>query len=263
MKYNLISMDFDGTLLTSDKKITKRNKEILQKYKNNNYIIVGVTARNFSSVNSVCNINMFDYVILNNGSYIYDVKNKCGDNIGFIEKEIAIKITDYFKNKAIEIDYCSLNNYYMYKVGKIENKKYNVKINDISEVKEIISRMNIFLKDNEEIDNYKKYIESHFENLSTFTMLDTDNNSNKKWISINPKETNKFGALEKLCFKLNIDISQIIFFGDSMNDIAIISKVGLGVAMGNALEEVKKQASKITLTNDQDGIAYFLEKNKI
>ena len=48
-----------------------------------------------------------------------------------------------------------------------------------------------------------------------------------------------------------------------MNDIAIISKVGLGVAMGNALEEVKKQASKITLTNDQDGIAYFLEKNKI
>ena len=167
MKYNLISMDFDGTLLTSDKKITKRNKEILQKYKNNNYIIVGITARNFSSVNSVCNINMFDYIILNNGSYIYDVKNKCGDNISFIEKEIAIKITDYFKNKAIEIDYCSLNNYYMYKEGKIENKKYNVKINGISEVKEIISRMNIFLKDNEEIDNYKKYIESHFENLST------------------------------------------------------------------------------------------------
>lgn len=263
MKYNLISMDFDGTLLTSDKKITKRNKEILQKYKNNNYIIVGITARNFSSVNSVCNINMFDYIILNNGSYIYDVKNKCGDNISFIEKEIAIKITDYFKNKAIEIDYCSLNNYYMYKEGKIENKKYNVKINGISEVKEIISRMNIFLKDNEEIDNYKKYIESHFENLSTFTMLDTDNISNKKWISINPKETNKFRALEKLCFKLNIDISKVIFFGDSMNDIAIISKVGLGVAMGNALEEVKKQASKITLTNDQDGIAYFLEKNEI
>ena len=94
-------------------------------------------------------------------------------------------------------------------------------------------------------------------------MLDTDNISNKKWISINPKETNKFRALEKLCFKLNIDISKVIFFGDSMNDIAIISKVGLGVAMGNALEEVKKQASKITLTNDQDGIAYFLEKNEI
>ena len=263
MKYSLISMDFDGTLLTSDKKITLKNKEILQKYKNNNYIIVGITARNFSSVNSVCDINMFNYLILNNGCYIYDVKSKCGVDISFIDKEIAIKITDYFKNNAIEIDYCSLNNYYKYKDGKVENKKHIVQINNVNEVKEKISRMNIFLRDNEQIDNYKKYIESHFENLSTFTMLDTDNNSNKRWIAINPKETNKFKALEKLCLKLNIDISQVIFFGDSMNDISIINKVGLGVAMGNALKEVKEQATKITLTNDQDGIAYFLEKNKI
>ncbi len=49
-------------------------------------------------------------------------------------------------------------------------------------------------------------------------------------------------------------------FGDSSNDLLIIGKVGLGVAMGNALKEVKEQAKAITLSTDEDGIAYFLEK---
>ena len=263
MKYNLISMDFDGTLLTSDKKVTKRNKDILLEYKNNGCIIVGITARNFTSVNSVCDINMFDYLILNNGCYIYNVKEKSGIDISNIDKMVAIKITNYFKDIATEIDYCSLYKYYMYKKGPLEKKDYIVKIDNIDEVKEKIARINIFLKDNEKIDKYKKYIESNFDSVSTFTMLDTDNNSNKKWIAINSKTTNKFKALEKLCLKLNINLNEVIFFGDSANDLSIISRVGLGVAMENALREVKNQAKEITLSNDEDGIAEFLENKKI
>lgn len=46
------------------------------------------------------------------------------------------------------------------------------------------------------------------------------------------------------------------------NDLSIISQVGLGIAMGNALEEVKEQAQEITLSNDNDGIAYYLNNIK-
>lgn len=74
------------------------------------------------------------------------------------------------------------------------------------------------------------------------------------------KGTNKLETLKKLCLKLDIDINEVIFFGDGGNDLSIISNVGLGVAMENALEEVKNKAKKITLSNDEDGIAYFLEK---
>lgn len=45
MKYKMISMDFDGTLLTSNKKVSDKNKETILKHKKNNYIIVGITAR--------------------------------------------------------------------------------------------------------------------------------------------------------------------------------------------------------------------------
>ena len=60
-----------------------------------------------------------------------------------------------------------------------------------------------------------------------------------------------------------VSIDEVIFFGDSTNDLPLISKVGLGVAMGNALEEVKDQAKEITLSNDKNGIARFLEKLNI
>ena len=74
MNYKLIAMDFDGTLLSENKTVSKANKEKLTELKNKGYIIVGVTARNLTSVQHVCDIQMFNYLILNNGTYIYDVK---------------------------------------------------------------------------------------------------------------------------------------------------------------------------------------------
>lgn len=263
MRYKVISMDFDGTLLTSDKKITERNRKVLSEYKNNNYIIVGITARNLSSVKSVCNIDMFNYLILNNGNYIYDVKNRKGIDIGSIDKETQIEITDYFKDIAEQIDYCSLNKYYIFKRKVVENKDYLVKINSIEEVKEKVVRMNIFFKNKQQINMYKSFIVDNFNNVNVFEMMDTDENKNKSWLALNPKGINKFKALEKLCTALNVKVDDVIFFGDGANDLPIISKVGLGVAMGNALSEVKEHAKEITLSNDQDGIANFLKQPKL
>ena len=48
--------------------------------------------------------------------------------------------------------------------------------------------------------------------------------------------------------------------GDSSNDLAMIQKAGLGVAMGNAGEDVKQAADYITLTNNEDGVAAAIEK---
>ena len=74
-KIKIISMDFDGTLLTSDKKISDRTKACLIELKRKSYFIIGVTARNLTSVKNILDVNLFDYIILNNGSDIYYVEN--------------------------------------------------------------------------------------------------------------------------------------------------------------------------------------------
>lgn len=262
MNYKIISMDFDGTLLTSNKNVTDTTKKEILKYKNDNYIIIGITARNLASASDVCDIKMFNYLILNNGSYIYDVEKCKVININKIDKNIVIDITNHIKDETEQIDYCSLNKYYIYKNKIKQNKDFLVQINNVNEIEETIGRMNIFIKDKNKLIKVKEYIEKTFNDIDVIVMSDTDNKNNREWLVLNSKGTNKLETLKVLCKKLDIPIDKVIFFGDSTNDLSIISQVGIGIAMGNALEEVKKQSKDITLSNDNDGIAYYLEKYK-
>ena len=57
-------------------------------------------------------------------------------------------------------------------------------------------------------------------------------------------------------------MEEMIFFGDGLNDLEVIESVGMGVAMGNALPEVKENAKAVTTSNEEDGIAEFVLKLK-
>lgn len=259
MKYKIISTDFDGTLLTSNKIVSERTKNIILNLKKENYIIVGITARNLASVRSVCNIEIFDYLILNNGTYIYSVNEKAGKYIGYLKREDAKEITKYFEKKCNYIDYCAVEKYYKYK-GDATTRPYYKSIQSLEDIDDIIARMNIFMNINDEVEAYIKYIRENFKQVDSFAMQDTDNGNNRQWIVVNPKAINKYSGLRYLCDKLNIKTNEVIFFGDSGNDLEIIENVGLGVAMENAIKIVKEKAKAITLSNDEDGVAVFLEK---
>ena len=58
----------------------------------------------------------------------------------------------------------------------------------------------------------------------------------------------------------NISLDEMIFFGDGLNDLEVMAEVGLGVAMGNALEEIKDKSKEVTESNNEDGIVKFLDR---
>ena len=66
--------------------------------------------------------------------------------------------------------------------------------------------------------------------------------------------------MARVCTHLGITAAEVAAFGDQRNDVAMLTWAGLGVAMGNALPEVKAQADHVTLSNDDDGLANELEK---
>lgn len=261
MKYKVISTDFDGTLLTSDKKVTDRVQNILLKYKKQGYLIVGITARNLSSVKSVCDIKLFNYLILNNGAFIYDTEKEQGKNIGSISKEEAMRIIEYFYGRAVAIDVCSTEKYYRYRAEITRPRPFAVKINSLEEVEEPICRLNVYGRDNAEIMDFKQYIDTNFTKVDTILMLDTDNKNSEKWITLNPKDLNKYSTLKYLCNQENITTQEVVFFGDGLNDMEIIQGVGLGIAMENAVPELKEEANLTIKSNDNNGIAEFLENN--
>ena len=82
----------------------------------------------------------------------------------------------------------------------------------------------------------------------------------EKNIEVNAEGVNKGNAMVRLGESLGIHREEIMAFGDGLNDLQMLKEVGIGVAVSNAREEVKAAADHITRSNDEEGVARFIEE---
>lgn len=250
----LIAVDLDGTLLKSDGKASKNTMAYLDKLKKDGHIITIATGRMLSSALDATEGAYFsNYVICDEGSLIYNTNTK-----EFIHKDIIQKdlINDVcmFYDKYSYLTLCTPNNIY-----KVYNKE-NTFINDINKIVskyEDFMHITIGLKNPNNIKEVKNTLCNKIPDLKFLIMQDSF--SDNKWFDIFVKGNSKYNSMLKVANIENISKDDIICFGDGLNDIDMIKKSEVGVAMGNALDEVKEVADFITDTNDQDGIITFLE----
>ena len=93
-----------------------------------------------------------------------------------------------------------------------------------------------------------------------FSELDSQRFSDGDWYKFTKSGVTKEKAILAVCEACHIDISETVAFGDDYADIGMLKICGIGVAMGNAVQEVKDIADDITLSNEEDGVAAYLEK---
>ena len=74
------------------------------------------------------------------------------------------------------------------------------------------------------------------------------------------KGVSKGDTLAKLGELLDISPQEMMTMGDQENDLSMIELAGLGVAMGNATDQVKEAAQYVSLTNEEDGVAHAIHK---
>lgn len=75
---------------------------------------------------------------------------------------------------------------------------------------------------------------------------------------IGAKDASKGQALTRLAERLGVPLRQTAAVGDSLNDESMLRAAGVGVAMGNARQDMKEIADHVTLTNDEHGVAYMI-----
>jgi Cof subfamily protein (haloacid dehalogenase superfamily) len=80
------------------------------------------------------------------------------------------------------------------------------------------------------------------------------------FIEIMPKNIDKANSLDRMLETVGLTRENTICCGDGFNDMTMIKYAGVGVAMANAQEEVKKSADFITDSNDEDGIVKVIDK---
>lgn len=257
-----VVLDLDGTLLTSEKKISQYTKEVLYKLKNKGIKIIIATGRTYVSLKPYRDMLGLDTpVVCFNGGKLVDGQEKLIFEIP-IKGDIALKCINLAKELGIH------TNYYQNEVWYIESGQEN---SEEVKIYQEISDLPYEIKGIEEFTNYDMTKLLFVGDNETLKKLDNkleielgDNIhrafSKKFFLEIMDKTVNKGETLLKLFEIEGIKAEEVIAFGDGWNDLEMLQIVGEGVAMGNADEELKNLIGRVCDTNDNDGIGKYLEK---
>ena len=265
--YNMLVLDIDGTLVGSDKTISEKTREAIIKAQQRGKIVAIASGRSIAGIRKTAsNISLEQYggyVIAYNGTTVVNCKTgECIYNqmvpkelvkpVYEAAKRVNAGIVVYNDNTKEMISGNGLNEYI-----KIDAEACNVTINEVSDfVKAINFPFNKFLLSGkpEHMAEVEKIMAKEFgDRLNVFR-------SDPFYVELLPRYVDKGVAVEKLVKHLDIQREKVICIGDSYNDLPMLRFAGMGVAMGNAQQEVKEIADYVTASNDEDGIVNVIDK---
>jgi Cof subfamily protein (haloacid dehalogenase superfamily) len=269
--YKLIAIDLDMTLLDRNKNISYRNKKAIELAKEKGVKIVLCSGRILKGVMYFAKVlGLHDQVVVAcNGAIVRDLKknkdiyyvgleNEKSLEIARICKENDIYYHYYFQDTMIarRLDYSS-KFYYEKNKELPKEERIDIIIDDseqtLKSCGDLITKFVIIDKDVEKVDRVREIIEKRLLGVET-TKSDTN------ILEVMKEGVNKKRALEFVCSYLGIDPKEIMAIGDNENDLQMIEFAGLGVAMENAIEELKKIADFVTQSYEDDGVAKAIEK---
>ncbi len=261
----LIACDLDGTLLTKDKRISERNKKVLQTLSQLGHHVVIATGRPFhNSFVYYEELQLQTPMINFNGGYVHHPRD---DSFPKKIKQIPRKLVEQLIHSAY---YHSIRNI---QAESINHSFVEAEKGHFSTLSSAMSYQRTFgpilqnLNDNphvlvfyaqqtKQLDNYLQTIQSRFAQQVKVHRWGPPWNA----AEVNPPFIDKATGIKHIAEYYGIPRQNIITFGDAVNDIEMIQYAGHGVAMGNAIDELKELANDVTASHEQDGIAIYLER---
>lgn len=256
----IIAVDLDGTLLDINGKVSINTCKYLKELKDKGYIIVIATGRILRNVISITNGALFaNYIVSNDGGAVYDLENDSFLFKNVISKETADEICLLYNDDIHYVEICDLNNYYKFTTKDYVDTEFSKIIKDKEEFLNNTQIVHMAISLNNKIlDMVSNFlIAKNFSDVKSYIMQDSF--SDNRWIQISGKDVCKYNAIKIIADLEGVSNDNIIAFGDGRNDIEMIRKSGVGVAMGNALDCVKEVADYITKSHNEDGILLFLK----
>ncbi|WP_409343353.1 Cof-type HAD-IIB family hydrolase [Paenibacillus sp. MBLB4367] len=247
----------DGTLLNSQSVVSTKHIEAVRNAQDAGVIVVIATGRYYMQAERIMKTLDFDGILVSNDGAA-TIKNKTKEIIhehSFSVEDISPLIT-YCRQHEIHFSLTTAFNHYVefmspYQIDKC--KQYEIQYsthNDVLELKEPVMKLTI--DDEKRINGWQDIV------LPSHIKLRANAEFFKEYVH---HQTSKTNGLRKVLESYGIDPSEIIAIGDFYNDLDMIEYAGLGVAMGNAPDDVKEKANDVTLSNDEDGVYYALEKH--
>lgn len=265
MDYKIIALDIDGTLINTKKEITPHTRYALIEAQKRGKKVVLASGRHPIGIKPLANDLMLEcyggYIMAFNGAEIIDCST--GETVvnRIFPREYLSDIISVAHGS--NLTYNTFDGSRIISGGKINDYSYverDVIKLDMTFVDDFVSAVrfdiNKILLAGEpyEVDRYEKIFSDRYDGL-----LDVYKSA-PYFLELMPFGVSKGSMLPLLLDKLSLRREELMAFGDQQNDITMIGYAGLGVAMENAEEDVKKIADYVCESNDNDGVAKTLDK---
>lgn len=268
LPYSIIALDLDGTLTNSEKNITPRTFDALMKAQREGVRLVLASGRPTFGIAALANqLQLADYggyVLSYNGGRIIDWCEKTVIFSQVVDQKLVPILYDFAEKAQLpivtylpEAILASKNEgEYLAEEARINGMPVVVAQNFVEEAMQIVGGSTKFLIPGEpelliQLESEMKAALS--EQMEVFR-------SAPFFLELPPKGIDKAQSLQRLLTHLGLERESLMAFGDGFNDLSMIQFAGQGVAMANAVEEVKSIADFVTTSNEEDGIAHALEQ---
>jgi Cof subfamily protein (haloacid dehalogenase superfamily) len=269
MKYKLLVLDVDGTLLNNKKEITPATLATLLKVQQMGIQIVLASGRSTHGLRPLATILELDknngYILSYNGGQIFDMNT---DKLLF-ERRIDPELIPYLEKEAAKNKFTILT---YHKDTIYTNNAADMHVQEEAERNKMLIKEVKYFADSIVFRPCKIMVVSDDEEA----LLGLEKQWKKKldgsldvfrsepyFLEVVPPSINKADTLGVLMGKLAIEAEHMMAIGDGLCDIPMIQTAGLGIAMGNALDPVKRCTDYTTATNEEDGVAKAVEEHII
>ncbi len=252
MRYKVIAVDLDDTILHQDKTISEYTQDVFEKLSRQAKIVVA-TSRGIQRAEEYVNKLHASALVSLNGAVVYEKRQliKTTSIAQDTVRSIIDKLSRVDEIKLSIVKPMVIYTTDQYFIERGESLPIDLANYDADEVQRIYATTphHEILHKLPLAQMGLKLIQSQPKNYPDFH-------------TIVRQEVNKAEGLKLLCERWNILPEEVVAFGDEDNDYEMIQFAGCGVAMGNAIDGLKMQADDVTLTNEEDGVARWIEAHR-
>lgn len=261
--FKMAAFDMDGTLLNRDHQLSNRTIAAVRMIANKGIIVLLATARMTSAVkNHLEKLGTLGLVVSHNGALVKDVKTGKVYHHDTIPKNVVAQLLELLEGKETVVHFNLDDDIYLTAPNPHSNRyvqELEVSLTYISSLKELVRNpTTILLIDSKDVlEQLLIAVSNQLQGQVDYVMAPWHGNV---WrLQFLATNTSKGKGVLQVAKRLGIKPEEIVSFGDNYNDMEMLQQTGLGIAMANAVPELKQAADFITLSNQEDGVAYILE----
>jgi Cof subfamily protein (haloacid dehalogenase superfamily) len=258
MPFDLIALDLDGTLLNSREEISARNRRAIRSALDAGIRIVLVTGRGVDTpirISKELGLNL--PIICAHGALTKDfLANKTLGHVP-VPLQYAKPMVEYAERNCLSIALYSEEFFYRLEGCKLYMEDMvGPAWRQVKSFEDVMHTAPTFIRflGQESVEAMQREfgdLPLHFKIEHWMDFVEC---------AVTNRDATKQRSLARLCADFQVPAERVLAIGDSRNDVPMLRWAGVGIAMGNALPEVRQSVRYVTATNDEDGVALAIER---